>query len=144
MSGILFAILAGSAMSLQGVMNTRLSEKIGLYESNAWVQGTAFLFAIIALVFAGKGSLRTITEVENKLYLSGGLFGIIITVTVMLSIGKLSPTVATGIILIAQLAVSALINAFGWFDSEKIAFGWRQYVGLFVMIGGIFLFRWQK
>ena len=33
--GFLFAVIAGAAMSVQGVMNTRLSEKIGLYESNA-------------------------------------------------------------------------------------------------------------
>lgn len=35
--GILFSILAGAAMSVQGVLNTRLSEKAGLYEANAWV-----------------------------------------------------------------------------------------------------------
>ena len=35
MLGFLMAALAGAAMSVQGVMNTRLSEKIGLLESNA-------------------------------------------------------------------------------------------------------------
>jgi len=34
MVGVIFSILAGMAMSVQGVFNTRLSEKIGLFESN--------------------------------------------------------------------------------------------------------------
>ena len=38
MLGVIFAIIAGTAMSLQGVFNTRLSEKIGLFESNVFVQ----------------------------------------------------------------------------------------------------------
>ena len=43
MAGIIFSIIAGASMSIQCVMNTRLSDKIGIYESNAFVQGTAFL-----------------------------------------------------------------------------------------------------
>ncbi len=140
MSGIIFAIIAGSAMSIQGVMNTRLSEKIGLYESNVIVQGTAFMLALIALWIMGKGNFRALGEV-NKLYLLGGVFGILITVTVMLAIGKLSPTVAISIILISQLAVAALIDAFGIMGSEKVAFGWNKYVGLALMIGGVLLFK---
>ena len=140
MSGIIFAIIAGSAMSIQGVMNTRLSEKIGLYESNVIVQGTAFILALAALWIMGKGNFRALGEV-NKIYLLGGVFGILITVTVMLAIGKLSPTVAISIILISQLAVAALIDAFGIMGSEKVAFGWNKYVGLALMIGGVLLFK---
>ena len=31
MAGIIFSIIAGASMSIQGVMNTRLSDKIGIY-----------------------------------------------------------------------------------------------------------------
>ncbi len=142
MSGIIFSIIAGAAMSVQGVMNTRLSDKIGLYESNAFVQGTAFALSLIALWIMGKGSFRAISEV-NKLYLLGGVLGLVITVTVMLGIGKLSPTVAISVILISQLFVAALIDAFGLMDSEKIAFGWNKLVGMAFMIGGVLLFKWK-
>ena len=142
MSGIIFSIIAGAAMSVQGVMNTRLSDKIGLYESNAFVQGTAFLLSLIALWIMGKGSFKGIGEV-NKLYLLGGVLGLIITVTVMLGIGKLSPTVAISIILISQLFVAALIDAFGLMDSEKIMFGWNKFVGMALMIGGVLMFKWK-
>ena len=142
MSGIIFSIIAGAAMSIQGVMNTRLSDNIGLYESNAFVQGTAFLLSLIAMWIMGKGSLRAIADV-NKLYLLGGVLGLVITVTVMLGIGKLSPTVAISVILISQLFVAALIDAFGLMDSEKVAFGWNKFVGMALMIGGVLLFKWK-
>ena len=129
-------------MSVQGVMNTRLSDKIGLYESNAFVQGTAFLLSLIAVWIMGKGSFKSITDV-NKFYLLGGVLGLIITVTVMLGIGKLSPTVAISVILISQLFVAALIDAFGLMDSEKIMFGWNKFLGMALMIGGVLLFKWK-
>lgn len=138
--GIIFAVLAGSAMSVQGVMNTRLGEKIGIYESNVIVQGTAFLIALIAVMLMGKGNFSEIEKV-NKFYLFGGVIGFVITVSVMLAIGKLSPTVAISIILISQLAVAAVIDAFGIMGSEKIVFGWNKYIGLAFMIGGVFLFK---
>ncbi len=142
MSGVIFSIIAGAAMSIQGVMNTRLSDKIGLYESNAFVQGTAFILSLIAMWILGKGNIRAIGEV-NKLYLLGGVLGLVITITVMLGMGKLSPTIAVSVILISQLFVAALIDAFGLMDSEKIAFTWNKYVGMALMIGGVLLFKWK-
>lgn len=142
MSGLIFCIIAGASMSIQGVMNTRLSDKIGLYESNVLVQGLAFVLSLIAVWILGKGSFREIGNV-NKLYLLGGVLGLVITITVMLGIGKLSPTVAISVILIAQLFVAALIDAFGWMDSEQVAFGWNKYAGMAMMIGGVLLFKWR-
>ena len=140
--GFIWSAIAGAAMSVQGVMNTRLSEKIGIYESNAFVQGTAFALSLIAVWILGKGSFREIANV-NKLYLLGGALGLVITVTVMLGIGKLSPTVAISTILISQLLVAAVIDAFGWMGSEQMAFGWNKFVGLAVMIGGVLLFKYK-
>ena len=142
MLGIICSVIAGAAMSIQGVMNTRMGDKIGLYESNAFVQGTAFLLSLLAVWILGKGDFRQIANV-NKLYWLGGVLGLVITITVMLGIGKLSPTVAISIILISQLLVAAIIDAFGLMDSEKIPFLWNKYIGLLCMIGGMLLFKWK-
>ena len=140
MFGFLMSAVAGAAMSFQGVMNTRLGEKIGLYESNVFVQGTAFLLSVIAMLVLGKGSFRSIMEVD-KLYLFGGVLGIVITITVMLGIGKLSPTVAISTILISQLLVAALIDAFGWMGTQRVPFDWTKYVGIGLMIAGVIVFK---
>ena len=138
--GFVFAILAGAAMSVQGVMNTRLSEKLGLYESNAWVQGTVFALSLLAMWIWGKGSFRELGQTP-KVYLLGGALGLVITLTVMLAIGRLSPTVAISTILIAQLLVAAIIDAFGWLGAERVAFHWNKFAGMALMIGGVVLFK---
>jgi len=71
------------------------------------------------------------------------VLGIVITLTVMLSIKSLGTTVAISIILISQLLVAALIDAFGIMGSERIDFGWNKYVGLAVMCGGMLLFKYN-
>lgn len=140
MSGFLFCILAGAAMSIQGVMNTRLGAQIGTMEANAFVQVTAAALSLLALLFWRTGSFAALGEV-SKLYWFGGVFALVITVTVMLGIGRLGPTVAISVILIAQLLTAAAIDAFGLMESEKIAFGWSKWAGLGLMLGGVLLFR---
>ena len=138
--GIVLSIIAGMAMSVQGVMNTRLGEGIGNMEANAFVQGTAFALAMIALLFWRQGSFSALGSV-SRLYWLGGALGLVITLTVMLGIKSLGMTVAISIILMSQLLVAALIDAFGLMGSEKIAFGWNKFVGLAVMCGGMLLFK---
>lgn len=143
MLAVFFSILAGAAMSVQGVMDTRLSDHIGLYESNMLVQGIAFLLSVLALLFLGKGDFGQIGDV-NKVYLLGGFLGIVITITVMLAIKGLGPTIAISIILISQLIIAALIDAFGWMETERIPFCWQKYAGVALMVGGVILFKWKK
>ena len=142
MLGILMAISAGAAMSIQGVMNTRLSDKIGLYESNMYVQGTAFVLSLIAMLILGKGQLSLITKV-NPLYLFGGALGLVITLTVMLAIGQTNPSTAISVILISQLLVASLIDAFGLMETEKIPFTVLKLTGLVLMIAGVVLIKWK-
>lgn len=130
-------------MSIQGVMNTRLGEQIGLMEGNAFVQSTAALLSLAALLVHRTGSFSEIGGV-NKLYLFGGALGLVITLTVMLGMRGLGPTMAVSVILISQLTVAALIDAFGLMGSERLAFGWTKFAGLGLMIGGVVLFKLQK
>ena len=138
--GIIFSIIAGMAMSVQGVMNTRLGEGIGNMEANAFVQGSAFALALLVLLFWRQGSFTALGSV-NKLYWLGGVLGLVITLTVMLGIKSLGTTLAISIILISQLLIAAVIDAFGLMGSEKVAFGWTKYVGLALMTGGMLLFK---
>ncbi|WP_297522489.1 DMT family transporter [uncultured Clostridium sp.] len=143
MFGIVFSIIAGLTMSLQGVFNTRVSEKIGLWETNLIVQGTAFLFTLIVYFFFKSGNLANLKS-TNKLYLLGGFIGVIITYTVMRGIDSLGPTFSISIILISQLLSAALIDALGLFNTTKINFHWNNYLGIALMLIGILLFQFKK
>lgn len=142
MWGIIFCIIAGISMSIQGVFNTRLSEKIGLWETNVFVQGTALLITLIILFFLGNGSFKNIKG-TNKLYLLGGIFAVIITYTVMRGISMLNTTYAISTILVAQLTAAGIIDALGLFGSKQIHFDITKYIGVSIMILGIVIFKWK-
>ncbi len=142
MLGFIYALVAGAAMSIQGVMNTRLGEKTGVLETNALVQGVGFVLALVIAWFFGKGNIRMIGQAPWYSWL-GGVIAPVITVTVMLSIKGLSPTVAISTILLAQLTVAALIDAFGWMGSEKLPFTWQKYVGVALMVAGVLMMKWK-
>lgn len=127
-------------MSVQGVFNTRLGESIGTMEANTFVQCTAAVLSAAALLVYRTGSFSQLSGVPWY-YMLGGVLGLVITVTVMLGIGALSPTVAISVILISQLLVAALIDAFGLFGSEQVAFGWTKFAGLALMVGGVLIFK---
>ncbi len=140
MLGFIFCALAGAAMSVQGVMNTRLGEGIGTMEANTLVQCTAAVLSVLALFVHRTGSFSQLGSVPWY-YMLGGVLGLVITVTVMLGIGALSPTVAISVILISQLAVAALIDALGLMGAERVALDWQKVLGLALMVGGVLLFK---
>ncbi|WP_142413627.1 DMT family transporter [Hathewaya massiliensis] len=140
--GILFSIIAGILMSIQGVFNTNVNKKIGLWETNLIVQGVALVSTLILFFFMRKGNFGALSSV-NKLYLTGGIIGALITVTVVLGIDKLGPTCSIAIILVAQLLAAAIIDAFGLFGAEQIRFGINKYIGIGMMILGIIFFKYK-
>ena len=76
MIGLITAIIAGAAMSFQGVMNTRLGDTIGMYESNVFAQGTALVLGVVAWMIMGKGDFSKIGTV-SPVYWLGGVLGLL-------------------------------------------------------------------
>ncbi|MCY6485256.1 DMT family transporter [Clostridium aestuarii] len=143
MLGLIFSIIAGISMSLQGVFNTRMSQKIGLWETNTLVQGIGFILTLLITLFLGNGNWKNLGS-SNKLYLLGGPLGVIIIFTVMVGISNLNPAYATAIILISQLIASGIIEALGLFETKKLQFGISQFLGIIIMIIGIVIFKWKS
>lgn len=143
MIGILFSIIAGISMSIQGVFNTRLGEKIGDWETNVVVQGSGLVVTLLILLIFGNGHFSNIKQV-NKIYLLGGVFGVVIIFSVMKGISALGATYAIGTILVAQLIAAAVIDIFGIFGTNKIPFHFTQIIGIILMIVGIIVFKYKK
>lgn len=142
MTGIILSIISGICMTLQGIFNTRASEKISMFETNVLVQGSGFLLTLIILLVFGNSHFRNIREV-NKLYLTGGILGVIIIFTVMQGMKSLGATCSIIIILIAQLLSAAVIDAFGLLGTTQIPFSFTKILGVIIMVIGILVFKWK-
>lgn len=140
MFGIIFSILAGVFISLQGVFNTRVSDKIGLLETATVVHGIGFLFSLLILITYGTSNMVKLRDV-NKFYLLGGVFGVIIVFSVIKGISLLGASFSIAILLITQLIISTLIDTFGLFESTPIRFDFTKLLGIIVMMIGIIIFK---
>ena len=140
---IITALISGILMSVQGVFNTRVSEKSGLWLTSSIVHFTAFVVCVIVLLFVRDDNVAGLKMV-NKWYLLGGVLGAGITYTVIVAMGHLGPAYAVMLILIAQMISAYLIELLGWFGTEKASFMWTKLIGVGVMIIGIILFQWDK
>ena len=98
MWGIIFSIIAGVTMSVQGVFNTELSKKLDYGKLQYLTQAIALVTALVVLFFAGDGSFRNLKD-ANKLYLLAGVLGAVITFTVIKGMSSLGPAVAVATIL---------------------------------------------
>lgn len=133
---LIIAGLAGLTMAVQGSLNSMLGKKLGIVEASFIVHLTATLILIVVLVLnIKKGNITVWRQVPWYFYL-GGLFGVIISFTVIVSIPKLGVAVATTAIITAQVSTAAVIDHFGVFGLERLPFTWIKFIGIiFLGIG---------
>ena len=143
MTGFIIALLAGARMSVQGVCNTQVTKTTGVWVSNGWVQFSALMVCLAVWFFTVRDSIAAIGKVEPKYMLLGGVIGAGITWTVIKSVEALGPAKSALLIVIAQLAVSYVIELFGMFGMDKEPFDWRKLGGLVLAVIGITIFQWE-
>ena len=143
MIGFLIALLSGALMSVQGVFNTQVTKTTGMWVSNGWVQFSAFLLCLAAWLVAGRDSILTLTKVEPKYVLLGGVIGAGITWTVIKSMEQLGPAKAALLIVISQLIVAYLIELFGLLGVDKEPLEWRKVIGMVIALIGVAIFQWK-
>lgn len=134
---LLIALISGIAMAMQGALNSSLSKKIGLWEATFIVHLIATLILILVLFIfrMGKGDFNQMRQVPWYIYL-GGLLGVIITYTVVISIPRLGAAVATTAIIVGQVSAACLIDHFGLFGLKQLDFVWTKAVGILLLAAG--------
>lgn len=140
MIGILYSILAGTIVATQNVFSTRISGHIGMWETTVVVHIVGLIFAIIMASIFGKGSYKTLGEV-NKLYLLAGALGVMIIFSVTNGVSILGASFSISLMVIAQLTFATVIDTFGLFGSDKIAFDFTKLIGMLIMITGLIVFK---
>ena len=98
----------------------------------------------LAIFERQQAGIMSLTKVDNKYMLLGGVIGAFITWTVITSMSSLGPAKAVLAIVICQLLVAYLIELLGWFGVEKVDFQWSKLIGIVVSIVGFIIFKWEK
>ena len=143
MFGILISLLSGALMSIQGVFNSEVTKQTSVWVSAGWVQLSAFATCLLIWLCGGRPQVAGLFSVSPWYMLTGGVIGAFITYTVIQGMNSLGPARSVMLIVVSQLLVAYLIEAFGMFGVEKVPFEWRRLLGMGVCIGGIILFKWE-
>ncbi|WP_043932075.1 DMT family transporter [Bacillus sp. EB01] len=138
MRGIIFALLAGGFITLQGVVNSRISGDIGTWQAATVTQFTGFIAIFLVLLVMRDKGWKGFRQVK-PMYLSGGTFGAIVVSTSVAAIQLIGVTVMTATFLISQLAITFAIDANGWFGVKKEQVKLPQFIGIALMIVGVLI-----
>lgn len=134
------AALSGIAMAIQGTVNSALGKVVGLWESTFIVHLTGLLLVATLLFICrvGNGSLTEYFRAPWYSYI-GGVLGVLIIYSVVLSIPKVGVAPATTAIILGQVFTAGLVDHLGLFGMQKIPFSIYNVLGTLMMAGGAWL-----
>lgn len=124
-------MIAGSAMAIQGTMNSVLGKIIGIWESTLMVHIIGLVTVVAVIVIMGNGfqGLGKLGQAPWYVYL-GGILNVLIIFGVVKAMPKIGVGNATTGIIFAQILTAVLIDKFGFLGVEKIPFRWLDILGI--------------
>lgn len=140
---ILLAILAGSMLPLQGVVNSQLGralDNVILATLISFITGALTLLPIFLLRNnAGAGSGRQyLTQVSPVLYI-GGILGAFYVTLVAILVPKIGVANTMIAIIFGQILLSLMLDHFGVLGIEIRAFNGLRLLGAGLVLGGLVL-----
>ena len=136
LSGCLSASITGAYAQLAGAVGNP-------------VQATTIAFFVATMVLLlfciGNGSVRLVGKAFSRDYpwwmWTGGLCGAMIVFGNAWLVPKVGVGVFSMALLVGQLALSMLMEHFGWLGAPRKPITWIKVVGILLMLGGVALIR---
>ena len=141
MKGIIFSIIAGLCITLQGIFNSNMSTVLSGWHTTVVVHAVAFSLSLLIYSFVRDGDRRGM-GVVHPIYFIGGTFGVPVVFSELTAIQLLGPAAAISILLVAQLLGAFVVESRGWFGQDKLPVERHQMMGIVLMIVGVLIFKW--
>lgn len=133
----LFTLLAGTCQSAMASLNGMLSNYTGLFGMSLAVHAIGGILLVIYMKLATHEKIK-LSGMPWYLY-SAGFFGIFLVASSSFCIGILGVSFMTCISVTGQLAISAVIDHFGWFKVPKVPFNLRRLPCFALILAGLIL-----
>jgi bacterial/archaeal transporter family-2 protein len=131
------AAAAGLAGAVQIAVQGRLNERVGSIEAAATASIIGAALAI-GVLLAARRSLGGVGDAVGgpKWQLLGGAMSIIIILSITIAGPRIGVVATTAFLIAAQFALAAVIDQYGWFGVERVAFSWPRVVGIGLLVIG--------
>jgi transporter family-2 protein len=131
------AAAAGLAGAVQIAVQGRLNERVGSVEAAATASVIGAALALVVLL-AARRSLGGVSDAVAgpKWQLLGGVMSICIILAITIAGPRIGVVATTAFLIAAQFALAAVIDRYGWFGVDRVAFTWTRVLGIGLLVVG--------
>jgi transporter family-2 protein len=131
------AFAAGLGGAVQIAVQGRLNERIGSIEAVATASVVGATIAVCVLLVT-RGSFTGVGEAVAgpKWQLLGGVMSVFIILAITVAGPRIGVVATTAFLIAAQFALASVIDRFGWFGVEQVAFSWPRVLGIGLLVAG--------
>lgn len=140
-AAVILTAIVGGLVALQAPINSGLGKSVGTFQAAflSFTIGTVLLALIAALAGPGFGGISSgIRDVAPQFFL-GGLLGAAYVTTVLVTVRSLGAGGVTAATITGQLAMSVVLDHFGWLGVERDPLTLDRFAGLVLLAAGTFL-----
>lgn len=122
---ILLAVLGGATLSIQAAINGRLGGQVGVLKCAFLTFSVGALVTALLIFYFEPKQAVTLLDVP-KWQLLGAMLGVPYIVIMVIAVQRIGTGVATVAVIFGQLAMSMLIDHFGWLGNASITFSFTR------------------
>lgn len=131
----ILALLIGALISIMVSFNSGLEGYVGSTYSVVIIHAVGLI--AILIVAAIKKEKVVIKEAIPFYLFLGGIFGVMLTLVNVITIGSIGVALTTALAVFGQLVFSSLVDHFGLFGLTKYEFNPKKLVGLLIVFVGL-------
>ena len=131
----ILALLIGALISIMISFNSGLEGYVGSTYSVVIIHAVGLI--AILIVAAIKKEKVVIKEAIPFYLFLGGIFGVMLTLVNVITIGSIGVALTTALAVFGQLIFSSLVDHFGLFGLTKYEFNPKKLVGLIIVFIGL-------
>lgn len=131
----ILALLIGALISIMISFNSGLEGYVGSTYSLVIIHAVG-LIAILIIAMIKKEKIIIKEAIPFYLFLCG-IFGVMLTLVNVITIGSIGVALTTALAVFGQLVFSSLVDHFGLFGLTKYEFNPKKLVGLFIVLVGL-------
>ncbi len=137
---LMLTVFVGGLVALQAPINSTLGRTVGSFQGAA-ISFSVGLIALLALaaLTSGTGTIGRARELEWYYLVAGGLIGAAYVTSVLVTVRSLGAGGVTAATIAGQLAMSVLIDHFGFLGLPRAPLNASRVLGIALLAAGAFL-----
>ncbi len=135
---LLIGLIGGAAVGIQSPIAGAMGQRVGGAAGSVIVHLSGLILSVVLLVVRGGERIRDWAGLPWYMLGAGGL-GVILYLTINVTLPRLGSTMMVTLIIIGQLVVGILVDHFGWFGVPVHPISAGRLLGVAILLVGGYL-----